>query len=360
MSSAGGARPLKRQREDTDDGGTTGGPPAAKRGTTAHAVASSDLEDWNAAVQSLQTARIPIPPPRVLEQCRAHYQSFLAEYDRALDTLHRAEQRLTLFEQQAAGDGTPRVISDALKIPNVQVFRDAVNVELNEIVAAARAKAEADLAIVHKSAIAYVRAKYTAQVAVYRDGVNVAQRADAFEVCLQAYAQGIIESAPGGGEIQKWNAAISRLRAAIYETMSNHGYDFAEKLREDTARKDAKATAVATARAKAETEEAAKPVGELIKEQVDERLVELEKQVKSLAASHTPATAPPAATSSSTTPRPNGKPQPAPHKSQRGSGSGGGKPPAKNGNGAVADSKKTPKAGKAKRQTQGRQKTTTR
>ncbi|KAJ7737686.1 hypothetical protein B0H16DRAFT_1425101, partial [Mycena metata] len=220
---------------------------ASQEASTAGSPAATSI--WMMAIQQCTADRVRVPPALVLEEfCNMHdealkeFQTAQKQYQKALITLER-------FTQASENDATPAIVSNAIKAPTVQLLKGTPNFEhtdgdtnnvksiMDEAIAAAR-----------KNAVAFLTATYVAQVEHCKSSVDVKACADALASAFKAYAKEIIESAQLDGDVHIWDTCIARLRITFEAELTNLSFDFAAKVRQEAASKEAKANAVESAR----------------------------------------------------------------------------------------------------------------
>ncbi|KAK6969048.1 hypothetical protein R3P38DRAFT_3298867 [Favolaschia claudopus] len=258
----------KRRREGSSE--RTGQPAkrtavASQEASAAGFTAATSL--WTLAYQQSVTDRIRVPPTLVQDAFCTKHDEALKEYQSAQKQFQKAQVTLERFNQARENGATPSMIAHAIKGPVVQLLKgtpalDSIDADT------ANAKSILDEAIdaARKNATDYLQAIYAAQVEHCRTGVNVQEAADRLVNSVKEYTKEIVESSQDVKDVHIWDAYIDRLRAAFVIELTNLSFDFAAKIRQESANREANANAVETARIAAETEKAAKPIKDLVEE----------------------------------------------------------------------------------------------
>ncbi|KAJ7694916.1 hypothetical protein B0H16DRAFT_1328779, partial [Mycena metata] len=222
---------------------------------------------WTRTVEACNSAGIKVPPPTILHDFGVIHDGALTEYQSAQSQLQKAQVTLERFDQACEGGAVPAIVSNAIKVPHLQLLKGTPDVATTDPdVVLAKTSTHEAIATARKDAIDLCRSTYVAQVIHCKSLVDPVQCADALSAALTDYGRSMINGAPIPGDVHVWDACILRLRNDYAAELTDISYDFVAKLHNEAREKASKANAVSTARAAAETSSAAKPIEDILKD----------------------------------------------------------------------------------------------
>ncbi|KAJ7786742.1 hypothetical protein B0H14DRAFT_2400261, partial [Mycena olivaceomarginata] len=191
------------------------------------------------------------------------------DYQNAQKQLQKSELTAEQFAQATSDGAIPSIVSNAVKLPNLQLLKGTPGVEVTDtdIVLVSKAAKEA-IDAARKVAVELGSAVYAVQVAHCKAGVDVTKCADRLAATLKEYSSTIILSTQSDGDVHIWDVFIQRLRNAFASELIDLSFNFVARVRNEALEKEAKANAVTTARATAETSNTAKPIQEILTEKM--------------------------------------------------------------------------------------------